>query len=479
MMTATTSRASTLPTLAWAVYAFVAVWVIATLVGLFAHEAGAVVGVSGAAAVLTYFGTTSGWPWLVERGLHLRTSTWGVLLLAFGSFVPARWGPSVAGLSLDDGPLIVGTALLIVDVVRREGVDGLRQPLALPLALFAAWNGVAVFLSGSFALAAFARGVGRWGLTAVAFAALLAICRRRHIVELVFGSVLVATLLQALFGLWSYAVDWLVLDPSIARNIGMELFRWYQPLYDVAPGRVTGMLGVSSNFYGAMMLFPIMLGAAWFLRTKDLAVRIAFLLAAVVAWAALVFSFTRASILAAVIGLLTIIVLGRAKWLVPVVIGLVVATYFFTPALGRFTDESHDRSALALTALDVIADNPISGLGPGEFVIELDDPEDRVALATPHNSFLLAAAETGVLGGLLLLAAAAWPGFFVIRRVTRREEPRLLLLGAAAAMLAYGAQTWSNNLFHIPSVSTYYWLIAAASVAWVYRFEADGEPVRL
>ncbi|MBT8206920.1 MAG: hypothetical protein KJO18_01505, partial [Acidimicrobiia bacterium] len=223
----------------------VASWAVAVVVGMASHLMGAMLGVIIGSVVLAWGWWSSTGPWLAERQLLFNPAAWGIALLAFSPFMPARIGPSVAGLSIDDAPLLVGSALLALGVMRVEGLSALRQRLALPLGLFALWNGVAVFLSDSVTVASLLRGVGRWGLFAVAFALLIVVARRgRDWVTLMVGAMFLFGLLQALFGLWSYAVDWILLDPNVARNIGMERFRWYQVLFDVVPGRITGTLGV-------------------------------------------------------------------------------------------------------------------------------------------------------------------------------------------------------------------------------------------
>ena len=448
------------------VLALVAAWAVAVVLGTFSHALGAAIGAALAVSILTVGWRSIVAPWVTERDLLAEPASWGIAFLALSPFLPARIGPSIAGLSIDDTPLLVGTVLLAWSVMRDEGWPALRQPLALPLALFAVWNGVAVFLSDSVTVASLLRGVGRWGLFAVAFALLIVVAKRgRKWVMLMVGAMFVFGLLQAFFGLWSYAVDWILLDPNIARNIGMERFRWYQVLFDVVPGRITGTLGVSSNFYGALMLFPLLLSAAFLLKAKDWSERIAYGAVMAVTWFALVFSYTRASMAAAVIGFVFLIVLTRGYRLTGLAVLLVVAAVVFTPALDRF-DEGNDRFNLAFNAFDVISDNPLGGLGPGQFSEELGEEGGR-AIATPHNSYLLAAAETGLIGGGLLFLATVLPAAYVAIGAFRRRPVDLVLGALVAVMAAYGAQTLSNNLFHIPTVAIYFWIAAAAGIGLV------------
>ncbi len=445
-----------------AILAMTAVWAVAVAAGLYHPAWGAVAAVAGSGVVA----------WRVLRrpevaaradGAATDPGVWGLVLMAASPLVPARLGPSVAGIGIDDIPMIVGTLLASVSVVRREGPKALLTPIAAPLYLFAAWSGISTVFGGDLDAGTVARGAGRWLLVALAFSAAVVVARRPGRARWVFSAVLAVGVAEALFGIWAYLVDWAPTSPQRALLIGMERWREYQPLYGQVPGRVTGTLGVSSNFFGALMLAPVMVAAGRFAKASQRFEAVAYGIATAATLFALVLSYTRASVVALLGGTLFLLLALRRLRPTLLLVGLLVAASLLTPMASRFR-EGNDRLALAQRSLETIEQRPVTGLGAGDFVDAQFDEERPVLIATPHNSFLLAAAETGIPGGVLLFLAAAVPGavmaFAVV--VRRRREP--MLVAATAALFAFGIQTFSNNLFHIPAVAVGYWLVAAAGL---------------
>ena len=113
------------------IFSLFAVWAAALAVGLLSHLAGAVVGIAGGIGVLAYH--TRSWiiPRLRDNEMLRDPAIWGITVLAVAPFFPARIGPNVVGLSIDDLPIFIGTALLVFGVSRREGLRSLaRHPQA-------------------------------------------------------------------------------------------------------------------------------------------------------------------------------------------------------------------------------------------------------------------------------------------------------------------------------------------------------------
>lgn len=454
-----------------AILGLVAVWGLALLAGTIRLEAGAIVGGAGLVSVVVWSSRQIRREDLGRFDLGLL----GILFMVASPLAPARVGSSVAGIGLDDLPLLVGAALGAISVLGAEGIRGLFSWLSLPIYGFAIWNGIVVLAHSGLAIEELTRGVGRWVLVAIGFSIALTVSRRPGRGWAVLGGVVLVGLVEALFGLWAYATDWTVESEARAVLIGLERWRDYQLLFGQTPGRITGTLGVSSNFFGGLMLIPALLGAGWFQRTKIRLERLAFGAAATAMIFALVLSYTRASLVALVAGGLLAAGLIRRIPFAALLVVVVTATLLTTPILDRFS-EGNDRSALAERSLDLIGDNPLTGLGSGSFVAEQFDESEPRLIATPHNSFLLAAAETGIPGGVIFLVSTALPAAVLLVRVTRRRlDP--VLAAVCGGLLAFGVQALSNNLFHIPGVASFYWVAAAAALGVIS--EHDKQPVEL
>lgn len=169
--------------------------------------------------------------------------------------------------------------------------------------------------------------------------------------------------------------------------------------------------------------------------------------------AALLGSLTRSAWLGAVAGLLLAVGLRsrRALLAVPVAAVLFVALVP-VPVLQRVAStadlsdpSNYDRLCMAAAGLTMIAERPVSGIGPE--LVERRYPIYRVPTAPRyrvphlHNSFLQLAAERGLpalAAYLVLMAAPLVAAFRLYRRQGGRQGPRAdLLVGAAAALVAF------------------------------------------
>lgn len=441
------------------IIALVAIWVPAVLVGLVNTGLGAGVAAAGGLVLLGVWART------FDRSL-LRRVDWGlvgVVLIAASPLAPARLGLDFAGVGVDDLPLVAGVLLAGLSVIRNEGFGALVPKVSWPLYAFALWNGVIAVIDTGLALDGLAKGLGRWLIVAIALSSVVAISKREGRGWVILGAVVVVGTLEALFGIWAYFVDWTVESDTRAVLIGLERWRDYQLLFGRNAGRIAGTLGVSSNFFGALMLIPGLVAAGWFQRSKTRMEMTAFGLAALAMVYALALSYTRASLIALGIGAVLAAVLMKRIRFAALMAGAMVLVVATTPILERFS-EANDRAALAGKSLDAIFEDPATGLGSGSFVDSLFDEDSPVLIATPHNSFLLAAAETGIPGGLIFLVATMLPAVVLLRRTGLRGPAPPVLAAICGGLLAFGAQALSNNIYHIPGVAMFYWVVVGAGL---------------
>jgi O-antigen ligase len=115
-----------------------------------------------------------------------------------------------------------------------------------------------------------------------------------------------------------------------------------------------------------------------------------------------------------------------------------------------------ERRVLTSAANDLFSENAILGVGigasPRAFLVAF--PDFPVNYAPPHNVILVAALETGLLGGLLylILLLAPWVSMYVNRKFVFSIE----LLASSAVLLAVGTVgffdcypwcSWSGQLW--------------------------------
>jgi O-antigen ligase len=137
-------------------------------------------------------------------------------------------------------------------------------------------------------------------------------------------------------------------------------------------------------------------------------------------------------------------------------------------AVGSAADNSLlSRATENLTAINVFADHPVVGVGPGQFSTYYRDYADEIGLSVraqdreAHNLYLSLAAESGILGlGAFLVAViVTLVGLARARRAALATRPDLAAL-AAAFLLALIAYLASGVFLHL-SYARYYWLMLA------------------
>lgn len=403
--------------------------------------------------------------------------------------------PVVASLSLDDLLPLVGGALLVAQlpVPTVTGNRLLRfvlvAILVATLARVASAFANAGSLEGTFVT--LIQAIGRPAIL-VALAAYVAIAgpaeQRYRFVAVAIA--LVGTF-EAAFGLLAFAVP-------LPGGIGMQVAGPVESVYGVCPGRITGTLGLSPNHVGAVFVLsmPITLGLAvklsgwrgWLWGAAGAA-----------QGAALLLTFTRASILVAVIVSVAFLlyerrlILGAGLIAASILIAVLLSTVACggglagtkplagVTALGTRFEDGNDRLALWYAAARIMVDHPIAGIGLGQL-------QDFVAAhpttygTTPfgaatnsaHNTVLLAGAETGVLGALATLVLNLALAVAALGLIWQRRERREVLLSAAGFSLGgYLVQGMVNNLFTVPATSVLLALLVGAFVAGRERRPED------
>jgi O-antigen ligase len=401
--------------------------------------------------------------------------------------------PVAFGISTDDVLPAVGAVLLLLCVDWRRGAAvGWPRLVVAGAALMTLAGAIA-----SLANASAPSDVLVMGLKSVGHLAFLALIgrtvalslpseTRRRLVAIAVAAIATA---EAVFGL----VAWLVPLPW---NAGLEPTRGMTSLLARVPGRVAGTIGLSPNFLGAVFVLSLPLTVALALRATDRRVRMAWWLAAGAQLLALALTFTRTSLVIAVALLVVLLLVrGHARLLAPVA-GIVLMAAIATPLGGRLLGDANDRAALYTSAIRMMVDHPLTGVGPGRTLVvaEADPVRYRTtqfgqATNNAHNTILLAGAETGVvgaLGALLVNVGLAWSALAAFVAGVRRPE-RLsdasatqaspdgdplsqpaadadLVAAAALGVLGFLLQGMTNNLFAVQVTSVMATLVVAAYV---------------
>lgn len=135
------------------------------------------------------------------------------------------------------------------------------------------------------------------------------------------------------------------------------------------------------------------------------------------------------------------------------------------------------RTTLWKTGWYMMKDNPVLGVGMGNYAIRYKDyvekyPELYIGhdSYSVHNSYLKIGAETGFIG--LLAFLSIYVAYFVtIIRLYFKQNllGKVLSVGLFVGSVCYMVQNLSNNLIFIPQLNVTFWLTAGIMLAFLHK----------
>lgn len=390
----------------------------------------------------------------------------GVCVFATVAFIEAL--PNLfGGLSVAKaiGGLLV-LSWIAGSAYRRRGVDlaSIHPALTVGLVLLAVWT---------FVGALWARDTGAtlvaaqtWALNILLFPIVYAAVRKPRHVAQIFTVFAIGTLVSALLGIsgLSGAAE------------------------EVDAGRLTGA-GINANQLGGLLIigtvFAVILGAR---RDRPGVLRALWLMCACFCGLALAFTLSRGALVGMAVSVLVApFVIGQGRRLAVVaasgvvVVTVILAILVFVPAesVARLTGDSSGsgRTDIWQVGLRMVADNPVSGVGAGNFaqnnVRYLLQPgvitDDRYIVdvpKVPHNIYLQALAELGIVGLALFLGVIGFAlrsGLRAARNFGRAHDRNAELLARGLVIATIGFLSF--EFFSSQMYSKAMWLLLALGPA--------------
>jgi len=137
------------------------------------------------------------------------------------------------------------------------------------------------------------------------------------------------------------------------------------------------------------------------------------------------------------------------SFLVGLTVTIVAAVLFSGVREGPFgRSVTERRLALWNEALGMMAERPVTGVGPGRFAAVSEIAQADRDARWAHHGFLQHGAETGPVGMVLLVLVFLW-GF---RRLAAARRSALLPVFGSAALVAMGVHASVDYIFHFPAV---------------------------
>ena len=342
-------------------------------------------------------------------------------------------------------------------------------PLAWPLGLFVAWDGLSILWTkdvrqGAIELLFF---VLPFGLLTICLARLP---WSRAWLLTIYGQLALMALLFAVIGIWQYETRNIFWNPKVKVDNAYAPSGWFY--------RVNSVF-YDPSIYGRFLVIGILASfTVVLLRRGDRLWQLAATLTIAITWAGLLPSFSQSSFVAlmAAVFVGAILVWRRASLLlVAAGVGVVVLAIAVSPAVRHKASLSHitsGRSTLVDTGARLALHHPVIGVGVGGFkkgyaeLAHLKGKEPKAAAS--HTTPITVAAETGIPGLLLLL----WLVFAALRTSFRRlggdfdGAARLAVGLALVAILVHCC--FYNDLFEDPT----FWGLLAFAVIGARQLEA-------
>lgn len=399
-----------------------------------------------------------------------RWAVWAFVILI--ALTPAT--PHIAigstPLSVDDLTTLAAAVVGVVAAVRCRGwrmVTFRTAPEVFFLALLVPFTGLAAVHAGS--LHSLGSGPARWLLVTVLVGSAYILLRDPADGQRMIRAIVLVAAFEAAFGLVAYLFDWsagnglLGMAPT-ARNIGGFHIN----------GRITGTTMMAPTFVAGLLGLALPAAVGIVLAAKGMA-KVRWLAVATVIGLGLLFTLSRMPIgLAGLAVAVLLLSTTRPRVWIPIGVGAIIAFLAIPPLRDRMTNFDAGRMDVWYAGWRMFLDHPLLGVGPGQYMdyfAAYADTPYGVAKATPHNSILYVAAESGILAAIAIAVAIA-----LTLRFLRSRNP--LILGPMLGSVVFMIDGMTTNLYCIPSIAIAAWMIAP-SVAPMFRMRrtsAGDEP---
>ncbi len=356
-----------------------------------------------------------------------------------------------SGVAINSARIIFG-ALVAVGLLRlllRPGERVSLLPVEKLMILYAVVAGVSWFLHASgrppeelrLDAAMFIKGV------TMPFV-LFMVARRLHWTKERIGLI---------FGGLSLVALYLGVTGFLQMQLGLDVFRRPGiPL--IHPGRATGSFSNAVE-YGAVLTVILFLAIFLMGQIKERSLQLLLVVASVSALAGVSLSLTRGVWLALGLGALYVAIkIGHARTVTPLLLGAGAVALFLViqPQIGdsgvdeRLSDSGtiYNRLALYSTAANMIAHNPVFGVGFGALSYDTNKADYYAPFGSvsaqfaawptvPHNQYLFVTVQTGIVG-LILYGSIVFSIWRLMSRAYGRATDRASI-GARLAVIVQGS----------------------------------------
>lgn len=391
-----------------------------------------------------------------------------VLLIAVAPLLGTRASAGVRDLPVE--PVIVAMVLALIAgfvFLRRLGTK--RIP-GLPIEVPAY-----AFLAFALFTVAFSPSVAKSGLTWMRYAMYCAL-------PLVVGAACVRTGNRRLLS-WVFLAAGAVTIPSAVLQLLAPTADSSQFAIPGAAVRVYSFF-YNPNLYSEYLIFFISIALALVVTERC---RLRWLATGLLACGSIlvIFSYTRGTWLGLALGIAVMLCMVDLRALgVSLVAGgglLALIPGAWERLVSGFSLNSTTESRILLWRLagNLVAEHPLTGAGLGRYLSAIVETAEahpslvsgETTLAS-HNSYLLLAGETGVIGALLfawVVLRACRMGLVFMDRAKKNRSTKLEIAAYSVGIIAFAAAAFTDNGFQHPPEAVLFWVLVGMQAGTFFR----------
>jgi len=229
------------------------------------------------------------------------------------------------------------------------------------------------------------------------------------------------------------------------------------------------------NAYGAyliLIIFPVIMLSIYEVNKNK---KITYIVFSILLLTNLLMTYSRNALLGFGLGLFVLALIYSIKLIFA--LGGFSMLMFFIPSVSQrvrdVTSLSQNESRIKLwkTAIMMIKEHPILGVGNGNFVTRYNEyikkykelKYQEYQNYPSHNSYLKVQSELGIMGIVSFLGIVAITLFRVkkLYSTTTDRFYKPFYMGVLASIVAFLFMNFSDNLFFVPKATTYFWFLLA------------------
>ncbi|MBZ9687619.1 O-antigen ligase family protein [Clostridium estertheticum] len=227
--------------------------------------------------------------------------------------------------------------------------------------------------------------------------------------------------------------------------------------------------------YLILIIFPVIMLSIY---EKNKNKKIFYILLSILVFTNLLMTYSRNALLGFALGLVVLALLYSIKIIFALggfgVLILLIPSVFHRVQDIANLSQNESRIKLWKTALMMIKEHPILGVGNGNYVTQYDTYIQKYRLDynsythyPAHNSYLKVQSELGIVGivSFLGVIVTALFRFRKLYSTTSDKFNKAFYMGVMASMIAFLFMNFSDNLFFVPKTTTYFWFLLATAEA--------------